>query len=86
MLWFDKNYAKSAILYNQSILLGDADKLKEASKLIAEGSKEFPITNDKMTRFWITLNQAVEFVLKSFERMHGGEIFVPKIPSIKLTD
>ena len=39
-----------------------------------------------MTRFWITLNQAVEFVLKSFERMQGGEIFIPKIPSIKLLD
>ena len=39
-----------------------------------------------MTRFWITLNHAVEFVLKSFERMQGGEIFVPKIPSIKIID
>ena len=55
-------------------------------KLIAEGNKELPITNDKMTRFWITLNQAVDFVLKSFERMQGGEIFVPKIPSIKVVD
>ena len=55
-------------------------------RLIEEGSKELPITDDKMTRFWITLNQAVNFVLKSFERMQGGEIFVPKIPSIKITD
>jgi len=55
-------------------------------KFIDEGSKELPITDDKMTRFWITIQQAVEFVLKSFERMNGGEIFVPKIPSIKLTD
>jgi len=55
-------------------------------KLIEQGSKELPITNVKMTRFWITLNHAVEFVLKSFERMQGGEIFVPKIPSIKLLD
>ena len=39
-----------------------------------------------MTRFWITLEQAIDFVLKSFERMKGGEIFVPKIPSIKVTD
>ena len=55
-------------------------------KLIEQGSKELPITDDKMTRFWITLSQAVEFVLKSFERMQGGEIFVPKIPSIRVTD
>ena len=55
-------------------------------KLIEQGSKELPITDDKMTRFWITLSQAVEFVLKCFERMQGGEIFVPKIPSIRVTD
>jgi len=54
--------------------------------LIAQGSKELPITDTKMTRFWITLDQAVDFVLKSFSRMQGGEIFVPKIPSIKITD
>jgi UDP-N-acetylglucosamine 4,6-dehydratase len=39
-----------------------------------------------MTRFWITLPQGVDFVIKSFERMHGGEIFVPKIPSMRVTD
>jgi len=55
-------------------------------KLVDEGKKEIPITNNKMTRFWITLDQAVEFVVKSFARMQGGEIFVPKIPSIRLTD
>ena len=54
--------------------------------LIDQGSKELPITDDKMTRFWITLDQAVEFVLKSFEMMLGGEVFVPKIPSIKIVD
>ena len=55
-------------------------------KLIDEGSKELPITSEKMTRFWITLSHAVDFVLKSFERIQGGEIFVPKIPSIKIID
>lgn len=45
-----------------------------------------PITDPRMTRFWITLDQAVEFVLDSFDRMLGGEIFVPKIPSMKITD
>ena len=39
-----------------------------------------------MTRFWITLQQGVDFVLKNFERMQGGEIFVPKIPSVRITD
>ena len=45
-----------------------------------------PITDDRMTRFWITLDQGVQFVLDNLERMHGGEIFVPKIPSMKVTD
>ncbi len=45
-----------------------------------------PITDPAMTRFWITLDQGVEFVLKNFQRMHGGEIFVPKIPSMRVTD
>lgn len=45
-----------------------------------------PITDVRMTRFWLTIEQGVQFVLDSLERMHGGEIFVPKIPSFKVTD
>lgn len=55
-------------------------------KLIADGAKELPITDPRMTRFWITLQQGVDFVLKNFQRMGGGEIFVPKIPSMRITD
>jgi len=55
-------------------------------KLIAQGVKELPITEAEMTRFWITLEQGVNFVLKNFERMQGGEIFIPKIPSMKMVD
>ncbi|WP_019613204.1 UDP-N-acetylglucosamine 4,6-dehydratase (inverting) [Psychromonas ossibalaenae] len=55
-------------------------------KIINEGCDHIPITHAEMTRFWITLQQGVDFVLKNFERMHGGEIFVPKIPSIKVID
>lgn len=55
-------------------------------KRIAEGADHLPITDERMTRFWITLQQGVDFVLKNFTRMHGGEIFVPKIPSVKLVD
>ncbi len=49
-------------------------------------SGTLPITDERMTRFWITLDQGVQFVLDSLERMHGGEIFVPKIPSMYVTD
>lgn len=45
-----------------------------------------PITDERMTRFWLTIQEGVTFVLDTFERMHGGEIFVPKIPSFKVTD
>ncbi|MGR6836678.1 UDP-N-acetylglucosamine 4,6-dehydratase (inverting) [Syntrophomonas erecta] len=45
-----------------------------------------PITDPRMTRFWITLEQGVNFVLKSFERMRGGELFIPKIPSMSIMD
>lgn len=55
-------------------------------KLVSENSEHIPITHENMTRFWITLQQGVDFVLKNFERMLGGEIFVPKIPSINIVD
>lgn len=55
-------------------------------KLLSQGAQELPITDERMTRFLITLEDGVNFVLKNFERMHGGEIFVPKIPSMKITE
>jgi len=55
-------------------------------KLLQDGADELPITHPDMTRFWITLQQGVDFVLKNFERMQGGEIFVPKIPSMRIVD
>ena len=55
-------------------------------KLINDGARELPITDARMTRFWITLSEGVDFVERSFRRMHGGEIFVPKIPSVRIVD
>lgn len=54
-------------------------------KLAAEG-KSLPITDTRMTRFWITLPQAVRFVVDSFDQMKGGELYVPRIPSMKIVD
>lgn len=56
------------------------------AKLINNGAEEIPITHEEMTRFMITLDEGVNFVLKNFERMQGGEIFVPKIPSMNMTE
>jgi len=54
--------------------------------LLAAGKRELPITDPRMTRFWITLEQGADFVLKSLERMQGGELFVPQIPSARIVD
>jgi UDP-N-acetylglucosamine 4,6-dehydratase/5-epimerase len=53
---------------------------------LAIDGKEIPITDSRMTRFWITLPQAVKFVVESFDLMQGGEVFVPRIPSMKILD
>ena len=55
-------------------------------KLIESSVTKLPVTDKRMTRFWITLEQGVDFVVRDFARMHGGEIFVPKIPSMRITD
>ncbi len=55
-------------------------------KKVDGGATELPITDERMTRFWITLPQGVQFVIDAFDRMQGGEIFVPKIPSMRVTD
>lgn len=55
-------------------------------KMIADGASELPITDERMTRFWITLEQGVAFVLSSLAMMQGGEIFVPRIPSMRVVD
>ena len=54
--------------------------------LVANGAKELPITDERMTRFWLKLEDGVNFVFKNFERMQGGEIFIPKIPSMRVVD
>ena len=56
------------------------------NRLIAEGAAFLPVTDMRMTRFWITLQQSVDFVLSSITMMQGGEIYVPKIPSMYISD
>jgi UDP-N-acetylglucosamine 4,6-dehydratase (inverting) len=55
-------------------------------ELIKDGKKELPITDKRMTRFWISLTQGVELVIKALEEATGGETFISKIPSFKITD
>jgi UDP-N-acetylglucosamine 4,6-dehydratase len=56
------------------------------AKLIQNKTKELPITDERMTRFWLTLEQGVDFVLSCFPLMRGGEVFVPKIPSMRIIE
>jgi len=55
-------------------------------ELVAQGADEIPITALEMTRFWITLSQGVDMVVRTFQEMSGGEIFVPKIPSMRIAE
>ena len=55
-------------------------------KIIQNGGSELPITDYRMTRFWISLTQGVELVIKALEEAKGGETFISKIPSFKITD
>ncbi len=67
-------------------VVGSRGSVVPLFKELAARGDEIPITDERMTRFWITLESAVGLVLDSFDRMRGGEIFVPKIPSMRVTD
>jgi len=55
-------------------------------ELLARGTDHLPITDERMTRFWITLDHGVRFVISALETMQGGELFVPKLPSMRMVD
>ncbi len=79
-----KNISFSVVRYGN--VAGSRGSVIPLFKEISRKKNSFPITDKRMTRFWITLSEGVDFVIKSFQRMRGGEIFVPIIPSIKITD
>ena len=81
----ERNIQFSVVRYG-NVLGSRGSVVPYFQKLIAEGVDTLPITDERMTRFWITLEEGVNFVLKSFERMQGGETFVPKLPSMKIVD
>lgn len=60
--------------------------LERWQRLKKHGGKKLPVTHEEMTRFWITLDEAASFVIKAITLCRGGEIFVPKIPSMKIID
>ena len=80
-----KNTRMSVVRYG-NVMGSRGSVIPFFKKLVAEGAKSLPITDLRMTRFWITLDQSVSFVRQSLSSMVGGEIFVPKLPSMKVTD
>jgi len=78
-----KDIKFAAVRYG-NVLCSRGSVIPYFKKLVAEGATEIPVTDPDMTRFWITLQEGVDFVLKNFERMQGGEIFIPKIPSMTM--
>ncbi|MCK4738235.1 MAG: UDP-N-acetylglucosamine 4,6-dehydratase (inverting) [Sulfurimonas sp.] len=80
------NDIKFSVVRYGNVLGSRGSVIPYFEKLIADGATSLPITEPNMTRFWITLQDGVDFVLKNFARMQGGEIFVPKIPSMKMTE
>lgn len=67
-------------------VMGSRGSVIPLFKRLAAAGESLPITDKRMTRFWITLPQAVQFVVESFDLMNGGELYVPRIPSMCITD
>ena len=80
-----KNTRFSVVRYG-NVINSRGSVIPYFKNLIKNNSKYLPLTDKKMTRFWITLDQSAKFVLDSLKLMKGGEIFVPKIPSSKIYD
>ncbi len=81
-----KNSTKFSVVRYGNVIGSRGSVVKVFEKLIKSNSNYLPITDKKMTRFWMTLDESVKFVLNSLKLMTGGEIFIPKIPSIHIVD
>lgn len=81
-----RGYPKFSVVRYGNVAASRGSIIPYWQHLIDRGATSLPLTDERMTRFWITLDQAVQFVEQSFSFMEGGEIFVPKIPSVKIFD
>lgn len=81
-----KGQTKFAVVRYGNVVGSRGSVVPFFKKLIADGATELPVTDERMTRFWLKLEDGVNFVFKNFERMQGGEIFIPKIPSMRILD
>jgi UDP-N-acetylglucosamine 4,6-dehydratase len=86
--FFGRNFVELMLqdCHPQKLIIFSRDELKQHLFLERRKRGRITLTDPRMTRFWITLEQGVKFVVRWIEQMHGGEIFVPKIPNMKLTE
>ncbi|MFT4553094.1 MAG: UDP-N-acetylglucosamine 4,6-dehydratase [Chlamydiales bacterium] len=82
----NRTFPKFSVVRYGNVLGSRGSIIPLWNQMVAEKAPSLTITDSRMTRFWITLDQAAEFVVRSFADMCGGEIFVPKIPSMNITD
>ena len=83
---YSKSYGTAFSVVRYGNVLGSRGSIVPLFRSLSAKGESLPVTDFRMTRFWITLDQAVDFVLNSLENMEGGELFVPKIPSVRITD
>ena len=81
-----KNNTRFAVVRYGNVIASRGSVIPVFEELINKGVKKLPITDERMTRFVITLNQGAKFVLESLKNFSGGEIFIPKLPSVKIVD
>lgn len=80
------DHATAMAVVRYGNVMGSRGSVVPLFRAKVEAGEPLPITDPRMTRFWITLEQAVRFVVDSFDRMNGGELYVPRIPSMRLMD
>ena len=83
---YSQSYGTTFSVVRYGNVMGSRGSVIPFFRRLAEAGEPLPITDTRMTRFWITLPQAVNFVMQSFESMTGGELYVPRIPSMRVTD
>jgi UDP-N-acetylglucosamine 4,6-dehydratase len=83
---YAKSYGTKMAVVRYGNVMGSRGSVIPFFRALADKGEPLPITDTRMTRFWITLPQAVDFVIQSFADMNGGELYVPRIPSMKVTD
>ena len=81
-----KNGARFAVVRYGNVVGSRGSAIPFFNRLLTQGADHLPITDERMTRFWIELEEGMNFVLTGLTLMYGGELFVPKIPSMKITD